>query len=145
MKFTDGQWLLQPGAAAHYASEAYAVEAHDDKLVVLATTRPIKHRGDTLQGPTLTVTLSSPMEGVIRVSVEHFSASQPARLHVPMPGAGKPAVRIEETETHATLTSGALSVQLRTRRQVAVQLDEPGWSHSSPGSTTPLPQPVSHT
>lgn len=113
MKFTDGQWMLQPGVAAHYATEAYAVEAHDDRLVVLATTRPIKHRGDTLQGPTLTVTLSSPLEGVIRVSVEHFSASQPPRLHVPMPGAGRPAVRIEQTETHATLTSGGLSVQMR--------------------------------
>ena len=113
MKFTDGQWLLQPGAAAHYASEAYAVEAEDDKLVVLATTRAIKHRGDTLGGPTLTVTLSSPMEGVIRVSVEHFSASQPKRLHVPMVGAGKPAVRIEQTDTEATLTSGTASVTVR--------------------------------
>src|SRR5438552_8742704 len=109
MKFTDGQWMLQPGVAAHYASEAYAVEVHDDALVVLATTRPIKHRGDTLQGPTLSLTLSSPMEGVVRVSVEHFAASQPPRLHVPMPGAGNPAVRFSETETHATLTSGALS------------------------------------
>ena len=35
MKFTDGQWMLQPGIAAHYASEAYAVEVHDDRLVVL--------------------------------------------------------------------------------------------------------------
>jgi alpha-D-xyloside xylohydrolase len=113
MKFTDGQWMLQPGVAAHYATEAYAVEAHDDRLVVLATTRPIKHRGDTLQGPTLTVTLSSPMEGVVRVSVEHFSASQPPRLHVPMPGAGRPTVQITETATHATLTSGALSVELK--------------------------------
>ena len=53
MKFTDGQWMLQPGVAAHYAAEAYAVEAHEDRLVVLATTRPIKHRGDTLQGLSL--------------------------------------------------------------------------------------------
>lgn len=113
MKFTDGQWMLQPGIAAHYASEAYAVDVHDDRLVVLATTRPIKHRGDTLQGPTLTITLSSPLEGVIRVSVEHFSASQPPRLHVPMPGAGKPPVRTAETETHACLVSGALSVEIR--------------------------------
>jgi alpha-D-xyloside xylohydrolase len=113
MKFTDGQWLLQPGVTAHYASEAYAVELHDDRIVVLATTRPIKHRGDTLAGPTLTLTLSSPMEGVVRVSVEHFSASQPPRLHVPMPGAGRPPVRIAETDTHATLTSGALTVELR--------------------------------
>jgi alpha-D-xyloside xylohydrolase len=113
MKFTDGQWLLQPGVTAHYASEAYAVELHDDRIVVLATTRPIKHRGDTLAGPTLTLTLSSPLEGVVRVSVEHFSASQPPRLHVPMPGAGRPPVRISETDTHATLTSGALTVELR--------------------------------
>ncbi|MFO1339921.1 MAG: alpha-xylosidase [Burkholderiaceae bacterium] len=113
MKFTDGQWLLQPGVSAHYAAEAYAVEVHDDRLVVLATTRPIKHRGDTLQGPTLTVTLSSPLEGVVRVAVEHFSASQPPRLHVPMPGAARPAVRVEETASHATLTSGALSVDVR--------------------------------
>lgn len=113
MKFTDGQWLLQPGVTAHYAAEAYAVEAHADRLVVLATTRPIKHRGDTLQGPTLTVTLSSPMAGVIRVRVEHFSASEPRRLHVPMPGATHPEVRIEETAATATLSSGGLSVDVR--------------------------------
>ena len=113
MKFTDGQWLLQPGVTAHYAAEAYAVEVHDDRVVVLATTRPIKHRGDTLQGPTLTVTLSSPSEGVVRVSVEHFIASESPRLHVPMPGATRPAVRIEETATHITLTSGALSADVR--------------------------------
>jgi alpha-D-xyloside xylohydrolase len=110
MKFTDGQWLLQPGAAAHYATEAYDVQAYDDRIVVFATTRPIKHRGDTLAGPALTVTLSSPMEGVIRVSVEHYSASQPPRLHVPMPGANHPAVRIEQTEKDATLHSGPVSV-----------------------------------
>ncbi len=113
MKFTDGQWLMQPGIAANYASEAYAVEVQDDRIVVLATSRPIKHRGDTLQGPTLTVTLSSPSEGIVRVSVEHFSASQAPRLHVPMPGAKNVPVRITETETHVTLTSGAISVDVR--------------------------------
>lgn len=113
MKFTDGQWMLQPGVAAHYASEAYAVDIHDDKLVVLVTTRPIKHRGDTLQGPTLTLTLSSPMEGVIRVSVVHYTASQVPRLRVPMPGAESPRVRIEQNETQVTLTSGGLSVDVR--------------------------------
>src|SRR5688572_27342548 len=81
MKFTDGQWLLQPGIAAHYAAEAYAIDVRPDQLVVLATTRPIKHRGDTLQGPTLTVTITSPLEGVVRVAVEHFAASEAPRLH----------------------------------------------------------------
>lgn len=113
MKFTDGQWLMQPGIAANYASEAYAVEVQGDRIVVLATSRPIKHRGDTLQGPTLTVTLSSPSEGIVRVSVEHYSASEAPRLHVPMPGASSVPVQITETATHLTLTSGAISVDVR--------------------------------
>ena len=112
MKFTDGQWLLQPGVAAHYATQAYAVEAHHDRLVVLATTRPIRHRGDTLQGPTLTLTLSSPMPGIIRVRAEHFSGSDAPRLGIPMPGAGRPDVVVEDGETRATLTSGGLSVDV---------------------------------
>ena len=113
MKFTDGQWMLQPGVVAHYAAEAYEVQAHEDRLVVLATTRPIKHRGDTLQGPTLTVTLTSPLPGVIRVAVEHYAASSPPRLHIPMVGAGRPAVQVAETETHVSLTSGPLSVDVK--------------------------------
>ena len=112
MKFTDGQWMLQPGVAAHYATQAYAIEVLPDRLVILATTRPIKHRGDTLQGPTLTVTLSSPMEGVIQVHVEHYSASQPQRLGIPMVGAGRAQVQIEDGEARATLTSGGLSVDV---------------------------------
>jgi len=112
VKFTDGQWLLQPGVTAHYAAQAYEIAVHPDRLVVLATTRVIKHRGDTLAGPVLTLTIRSPLEGVVRVSVEHCSASEPSRLHVPMPGATWPAVRIEETDERVTLTSGGLSVDV---------------------------------
>ena len=113
MKFTDGQWLLQPGVSAHYATETYAVDVHDDRVVLLLTTRPIKHRGDTLQGPTLTVTLRSPLPGVIRVSVEHFSASQPPRLHVPMVGAQAQRLQVSETDKLLTITSGPLSVDVK--------------------------------
>ena len=112
MKFTDGQWLLQPGVAAHYATQAYAVELHDDRLVVLATTRHIKHRGDTLQGPTLTLTISSPLPGAVRVQVEHYAASEAPRLHVPMPGASAPRVTIAESDAKVTLTTGNLSVDV---------------------------------
>jgi alpha-D-xyloside xylohydrolase len=113
LKFTDGQWLLQPGVTAHYASQNYHTQALEDRLVVLATNKPIKHRGDTLAGPTLTLVLSSPLEGVIRVSVEHFAASQPPRLHVPMPGATCVPVRIKESDDAWTLTSGAISVDIK--------------------------------
>ena len=73
MKFTDGQWILQPGVSAFYPAEVHDVATEGESLVIHAPTRPIKHRGDTLGGPLLTVTLSSPMEDVVRVRLEHDS------------------------------------------------------------------------
>ena len=112
MKFTNGQWLLQPGVSASYASETYDVRREGDALVVLATTRPIKHRGDTLGGPVLTLRLSSPLPGVIRVQVEHF-VNEAARLGIPMPGATHPGVEIVETAGSVTLRSGAISAEIQ--------------------------------
>ncbi|MCW3493489.1 alpha-xylosidase [Microbacterium sp. SSM24] len=76
MKFTDGFWQLRPGVTALYAQEAYdvwesAATADGPGLVITAPTAVIAKRGDTLNRPVLTVTLSSPLEGVVRVRVAH--------------------------------------------------------------------------
>ncbi|MDD9206863.1 glycoside hydrolase family 31 protein, partial [Georgenia sp. 10Sc9-8] len=75
MKFTDGFWHTRPGVDAQYAQEAYDIEAvpaaEGDSVVVIAPTRVIRGRGDTLNRPVLTVTLSSPLDGVVRVRIEH--------------------------------------------------------------------------
>ncbi|MDJ1112840.1 alpha-xylosidase [Microbacterium dauci] len=75
MKFTDGFWQLRPGVSPLFAQEAYDIDAgthpHDGEAVVVsATTAVIGHRGDTLNRAILTVTLSSPLEGVVRVRIE---------------------------------------------------------------------------
>ncbi|GAA4342823.1 alpha-xylosidase [Microbacterium rhizosphaerae] len=71
MKFTDGYWQVRPGVTALYAQEAHDVEATDAVLRVTAPTAVIRGRGDTLNRPVLTVTLSSPVEGVVRVRIAH--------------------------------------------------------------------------
>jgi len=75
MKFTDGFWLTRPGTDAQYAAEAYDIftrtTGDEEELVTLAPTKMIGHRGDTLNRALLTVTLSSPLDGVIRVRVQH--------------------------------------------------------------------------
>lgn len=122
MKFTDGYWLMHPGVKAHYASQAYTVEATDDAIEVLATTRVIRHRGDTLQGPTLNVRLSSPMEDVICVSISHFTGGIPktptflplscsAGMQSP-PTVQPHAMAQRRKEGEATLTSGQLSATI---------------------------------
>lgn len=115
MKFTDGQWLLQPGVAAHYPAEAHDITAEADRLVIHAPVRPIRHRGDTLQGPLLTITISSPMEGVVRVRLEHFIGAQKPGPAIPLQTPDFAPVRIEKTDTHATLHAGPLSARVKAK------------------------------
>ncbi len=112
MKFTDGQWLHRPGITAHYPAEAYDISAEKDRLVIHAPTRPIKHRGDTLQGPLLTITLSSPLEGVMRVRIEHFTGGAQAGPEIPLQVTGDAGVRIERDEESTRIHSGELSARV---------------------------------
>ncbi len=94
MKFSDGYWLTQPGYEIKYASEAYAYKIGDGRLTVLATPSHIWNRGQTLGGPNLEITFSSPSPNVIRVSVVHYRG---------IPDRG-PHFKINETETHPVIT-----------------------------------------
>lgn len=113
MKFTDGQWLLQPGVSAHYASEAYDVFEEKNALVVSAPTRPIKHRGDTLQGPLLTVRLSSPLPDVVRVRVEHFTGGVDRGPKIPLQVSEDVVGQVSQSKTEAILKAGELSAHLK--------------------------------
>ena len=113
MKFTDGQWMLQPGVAAHYPAEANDITREGERLVISAPVRPIRHRGDTLQGPLLTVTLSSPLEGVIRVRIEHYSGAATVGPIIPLQVSGDAPVRVEHTDTDTLLHSGSLAARVK--------------------------------
>jgi len=115
MKFTDGNWLLQPGVRANYATEAYDVWAEGDTLVVHAPTRAIRHRGDTLDGAMLTIRLSSPMADVVRVRIEHFAGAADRGPHIPLVSQPAPAVNLALGEDEAVLTSGQLSARVRRK------------------------------
>ena len=120
MKFTDGQWLLRPGVTAHYAAEAHTITVEPDKLIIHAPARPIRHRGDTLQGPLLTVTLSSPLPNIVRVRIEHFVGGHPSGPEIPLVPTANVAVEIKDGADAATLQSGDLTVRVK----------KPGWEIS---------------
>jgi alpha-D-xyloside xylohydrolase len=107
VKFTDGFWQMRPGVDALYAQEAYDIVAADDSLVVTAPTRVIASRGDTLNRPTLTVTLSSPLPNVVGVKIEHF---QGVRDEIGFELASETGhVSIETTDAGCALTAGELT------------------------------------
>ena len=65
MKFTEGYWSIREQYNAAFASEYSSHVIRNGNLEVLAPTKHIGQRGDTLNLPTLTVTLSAPRPGKI--------------------------------------------------------------------------------
>ncbi|MGD8167940.1 alpha-xylosidase [Herbiconiux sp. P16] len=111
MKFSDGFWMLRPGVTKLYAQEAYDVTEIGGGLRITAPTKVIEARGDTLNRPVLTVTLTAPLEGVIRVRIEHFTGGHEG-FGFPLPGAEEGRGCVEIDENGGTLTSGDLSASI---------------------------------
>jgi alpha-D-xyloside xylohydrolase len=121
VKFTNGYWLLREGVQASYPVQAYDVTVESDALVVYAPTRAVKHRGDTLNQPLLTVRCSSPAPNVISMTVGHFLGEQSRRPQFPLIADPSVQVRTELDDSHATLTSGALSARFERGKGWALE------------------------
>ncbi|WP_062290829.1 alpha-xylosidase [Demequina phytophila] len=111
MKFTDGFWQRRPGVDALYAEEAYDVWAEGDTLTVHAPTRVIRSRGDVLNRAMLTVTLTSPLEGVVKVRIDHHQGAHRSP-GFRMPGAVEGAGTAQVDDAGGTLTSGRLTARI---------------------------------
>ncbi|RSN68348.1 alpha-xylosidase [Actinomadura sp. WAC 06369] len=114
MKFSDGYWMMREGVHASHPVEVLDVDAGPDSLTVHAPVQRIRHRGDLLKGPVVTVTATSPMPDVIGVTLTHF-AGERARGPAFALADASPDVVVEAPEggDAATLTSGALTVRVR--------------------------------
>ncbi|MEP6478923.1 MAG: alpha-xylosidase [Rhodoglobus sp.] len=111
MKFSDGFWQLRPGVTALYAQEAYDVEQRNNSIVVTAPTKVIASRGDVLNLPSLEVTLSSPLDGVIGVRIEHFAGADRA-AGFDLVGAENGHGVVAISDDRGTLTSGDLTATI---------------------------------
>jgi alpha-D-xyloside xylohydrolase len=111
MKFTDGFWRVRPGVDARYAHEAYDIAAEDGALVVHAPTKVIERRGDILNRTLLTVTVSSPLEGVIGVRIDHHQGT-PSDPGFDLVGAGDGAGEARLDGEDGVLTSGPLTARV---------------------------------
>ncbi len=113
MKFTNGYWLMREGVRAAFPAQAYDIDVTPDSLTVYAPTKPIHHRGDTLDGPLLTVQFSAPMADVIRVKLTHFAGQRPKTPQFELFEQPDSPVSVTSDEQAATLTSGRLAVRVQ--------------------------------
>ncbi|WP_343083464.1 alpha-xylosidase [Blautia producta] len=107
MKFTNGYWMLRDEMTPAYAVEYGSHMVKGDELTVYLPGKHIAGRGDALNIPMLTITLSTPLEGVIKVSAVHHAG---ALYKGPFAEIKNEHSRAEITETEECLTfaSGSL-------------------------------------
>ena len=98
----------------NYATQCVRVDKGDDRLHVLAACRPVRGRGDILNGATLDVTFTAPRPNVVRVSVTHFAGKALKAPHFAVNEAPC-EVAIAEDETDACFTSGELTARVLKR------------------------------
>jgi alpha-D-xyloside xylohydrolase len=114
MKFTDGYWMLADGVDALRARVVVDAEVTPESVVAHVADQPMRHRGDTLNRPLISVRLDSPAEGIIGVTIEHFAGR--ARLEPDLGLSSRRAepVTTERAEAHLVLTSGNLRARIAT-------------------------------
>lgn len=107
MKFTKGYWMLREEMTPAYAVEYSSHRRFGNDLVVYLPGRHIADRGNCLNIPLLTLTLSSPMEGVIKVSAVHHAGTLYKGPFAEV-AEENPEIVIEETDTQLIYQSGSL-------------------------------------
>jgi alpha-D-xyloside xylohydrolase len=115
MKFSDGQWQLLPHVHAHQATEAHTILPEGQRLIAHVPTGSIRSRGDTLNGTILTWTVSSPLEGILRVRIAHFEDARNRMPRIPLAIEGDAPVRITEGKDEVILQSGGLVARINRR------------------------------
>ncbi|MBE5778699.1 MAG: alpha-xylosidase [Clostridiales bacterium] len=118
MKFTNGYWLIRPNYTMSYATQWVRTVSKENELHVLSACRPVRNRGDVLDGGSLDVTFTAPRENVIRVKVTHFAGKRDNAPHFETYEEPVTPV-VEENEESVSFTSGALTAK--------VSKGEAGW------------------
>lgn len=112
MKFTNGYWQMRPGLTPHFAHQVYDVKVEAGALTVYAPTNRVANRGNTLDGPVMTVRYTSPMANVIRVEACHFKGGRDRGPAFGILADAAPEVVVADSDEVATLTSGDLTVRV---------------------------------
>lgn len=75
MKISNGCWIQKEGITAFFPQEVYFCDVKKDMVKLVAPTHHITQRGDTLGGVNITLEITAPAEGVIRVKAYHYKGA----------------------------------------------------------------------
>lgn len=111
MKFTDGNWMIRDGYEVHFPRTVIDDTKTKNGITLFAPCKDINHRGDTLDGPLLTIHLSAPQKDIIRVQTWHFKGGKEKYPQFVL-GQENTTVEMQNNEDKIQFTSGSLKLEV---------------------------------
>ena len=111
MRFTQGYWVIRQDYVMSYATQTVRVIKNDKELHIISACRPIRHRGDILDGGSLDIAFTAPRKNIIRVQVTHF-AGTPRKDPKFTTYEEDVTPEIREDDDYAYFTSGDLTARV---------------------------------
>lgn len=111
MRFTQGYWVIRQDYVMSYATQTVRVIKNDKELHIISACRPIRHRGDILDGGSLDIVFTAPRKNIIRVQVTHF-AGTPRKDPKFTTYEEDVTPEIREDDDYAYFTSGDLTARV---------------------------------
>jgi alpha-D-xyloside xylohydrolase len=112
VKFIDGYWRIRDGVQLSSAAEAHDMTTDGRTMTVYAPVQQVRHRGDTLNRPLLTVTICAPRPDVIRVRVTHLAGRADRTPTFTVHEDPTAPVEVVTDGERAVLTSGRLQARV---------------------------------
>lgn len=112
MRFTDGFWLKRKGISIHSPAQVRDYNIKEKSIVLYAPAAKIVNRGQTLQGPLLTIDISSPSSDIIQVKVQHYIKTLKKQPEFDINIDNKFIPIISDEEDDLVLVSGNTSVRI---------------------------------
>lgn len=125
MKFSDGYWHVRKGVTLYNLVQLQDLEKADDSITAYVASKAVRHRGDTLNAPLITVEFSSPLTDVIGIKIYHHRGRRRVGPEFELQREAA-AVTVSNGPEQATLKSGRLQVTISKGEEWKVDFDYDG-------------------
>ncbi|MCQ2521554.1 MAG: alpha-xylosidase [Lachnospiraceae bacterium] len=112
MKFSNGCWQNQEGTECFSPAQVYFSKIEENLVTLCAPTSYIRHRGDTLGGVNLTIRISAPLEGVLKIRTDHYLGVQKREPSFELAAEKTGIMKVTEDDEKISVMSGSLRVEI---------------------------------
>lgn len=135
MKFNNGYWMLREGVQQLAAKQVYSYQISEDCLTLYAPTAVVTGKGRTLNQPMLTISITSPVENVLRIQSVHHKGGLKNNPGFAL-AQQSPAVTITEEPGKVLFRSGKTVAEVATEGAFSIGYYYDGCLMTSTGNNS---------